>query len=73
MIKYLVESESKYEKNSRIKYFQRQFDLASNLYSKNLKAHFSCVNAIEFSNSSELFASGLKYFFNLYLLNFILI
>lgn len=58
MIKHLIESELKNEKNSRGKYFQRQFDLASNLYSKDLKAHYSCVNAIEFSNSCEILATG---------------
>ena len=70
MIKHLIQSQIKFEKNSRSKFFQRQFDLASNLYSKDLKAHFSCVNAIEYSNSCELLASGILF---LILKNFLII
>jgi WD repeat-containing protein 22 len=31
---------------------------ARNLYRKDLRAHYGCVNAIEFSNKGELLASG---------------
>uniref|UniRef100_A0A1B6L8U1 Uncharacterized protein n=1 Tax=Graphocephala atropunctata TaxID=36148 RepID=A0A1B6L8U1_9HEMI len=35
-----------------------RLNTAKSLYSKNLLGHFGCVNAIEFSNSGELLASG---------------
>jgi len=31
---------------------------ARNLYRKDLRAHYGCVNAIEFSNKGELLVSG---------------
>lgn len=55
---YLMDRELKYEPRGRDNFFQRRFDHASNLYSKDLRAHYSCVNAVEFSNSCELMASG---------------
>lgn len=35
-----------------------RLNAAKSLYSKNLLAHFGCVNAIEFSIGGELLASG---------------
>lgn len=55
---YLMDRELKWDPRGRHSFFQRRFDLASNLYSKDLRAHYSCVNAVEFGNSSELMASG---------------
>lgn len=55
---YLIDRELRYEPRGRDSFFQRRFDYASNLYSKDLRAHYSCVNAVEFSNSCELMASG---------------
>jgi len=34
------------------------FEKAQSFYSSDLKAHFGCVNAIEFSNNQLLLASG---------------
>ena len=51
-------------KDTHSKYYQNCFDNARNLYSKDLKAHYGCVNAIEFSNrESEHIASGMNSFF----------
>jgi DDB1- and CUL4-associated factor 5 len=58
-LKHLYDSQLKFKQNTHAHFYQKQFDNAFNLYSKDLKAHFSCVNAIEFSNKeSEHFASG---------------
>ena len=59
-IKYLIENElTSNRKHSRTNFLQKRFDYSSNLYSKDLKAHFSCVNAIEFSNGqSDYLVSG---------------
>lgn len=35
-----------------------RLNTAKSLHTKNLLAHFGCVNAIEFSNGGELLASG---------------
>jgi DDB1- and CUL4-associated factor 5 len=57
---YLIESEIEYRKNTRSRFMQNQFDYANNLFSKDLKGHFSCVNAVEFSNneSQHLLSAG---------------
>ena len=58
-INYLNNSQLNSIKNSHSKFYQHSFDYAWNLYSKDLKAHFGCVNALEFSNrESEHIASG---------------
>ena len=49
-LKFLYDSELVANSHGRDNFLQNRFDYACNLYSKNLKAHFSCVNAIEFSN-----------------------
>lgn len=36
-----------------------RLNTAKSLHTKNLLAHFGCVNAIEFSNGGELLASGM--------------
>jgi hypothetical protein len=51
-VKYLIDSELASNKYSRNDFLQKRFNYASNLYSKDLKAHFSCVNAVEFSNNN---------------------
>lgn len=40
-----------------------RLNTAKSLYTKNLLAHFGCVNAIEFSNGGELLASGMSMIF----------
>lgn len=58
-LKHLYDSQLKFMRNTYPQFYQKQFDNAFNLYSKDLRAHFSCVNAIEFSNQeSEHFVSG---------------
>ena len=54
-INYLVESElhSSRRRSGRSDLYQRRFDNANNLYVKDLKAHYSCVNAIEFSSGAQ--------------------
>ncbi|KAG8237894.1 hypothetical protein J437_LFUL017042 [Ladona fulva] len=39
-------------------FLRERLGLASNLYRKDLLAHYGCVNAIEFSNEGELLVSG---------------
>lgn len=56
---HLVNSQIVSTYNTHSKYYQNCFDYAWNLYSKDLKAHYGCVNAIEFSNREcEHIASG---------------
>jgi hypothetical protein len=58
-VNHLINSQINSKRNSLSKFYQNSFDYAWNLYSKDLKAHFGCVNAIEFSNrESEHIASG---------------
>ena len=58
-VRHLVESELKSDKYSRDVFLKRRLHYANNLYSKDLKAHFSCVNSIEFSsNESDYLISG---------------
>lgn len=65
-LNYLYDSELVANKHRRGAFLQNRFDYANNLYSKNLKAHFSCVNAIEFSNreSSHLISGNFKVILN---------
>ena len=58
-LSFLAESQLRADRFGRDKFFQSRFDFASNLYCKDLKAHYSCVNAIEFANSGKLIASGI--------------
>ena len=59
-INHLINSQLNSVRNSHSRYYQNCFDYAWNLYSKDLKAHYNCVNAIEFSNrESEHIASGI--------------
>ena len=45
---------------------RRRISLAQDLHWKDLKGHFGCVNAIEFSNGAgELIASGTENMFDL--------
>lgn len=41
--------------------FRERFRIAKNLYKTDLRGHFGCVNAIEFSHGGQYLASG-KYF-----------
>ena len=60
-VKYLVESELSYNKNGRDCFYKNRLHYAQNLYSKDLKAHYNCVNSIEFSNKeSDHLISGYK-------------
>ncbi len=52
-IKHLIESELKSSKYERDLYLKNRLRYANNLYSKDMKAHFSCVNSIEFSNNES--------------------
>lgn len=47
--------------NFRIKLFKEKLKIGRNLFKNDLKAHFGCVNAIEFSRDGEYLVSG-KYF-----------
>lgn len=38
--------------------FRERFRIAKNLYKTDLRAHYGCVNAIEFSNGGKYLASG---------------
>jgi hypothetical protein len=59
-VSHLINSQINPIYNSRSKHYQTCFDYAWNLFSKDLKAHYGCVNAIEFSNrESEYLASGM--------------
>ena len=40
-------------------FLSHRLDQISNLYQKDLYAHYGCVNAIEFSNEGDLLISGL--------------
>ena len=53
ILNYLIDSEISKLKNGRNQFFQRRFDYAGNLFWKDLKGHFSCVNSIEFSNAES--------------------
>ncbi len=58
ILKYLIHKEINFQKNGHDTFFQNRFDYASNLYSKDLKYHYSCVNSVEWSNSGEYMVSG---------------
>lgn len=45
-------------------FLSQRLNASKNLYSKDLYAHYGCVNAIEFSNEGDLLVSG-KYIFPL--------
>lgn len=38
--------------------YRQRFQLAKNLYKTDLRAHYGCVNAIEFSKGGSYLASG---------------
>jgi hypothetical protein len=52
-IVHLIESELKTNKRGRVLLYKDRLHYAQNLYSKDLKAHFSCVNSLEFSNKES--------------------
>ncbi|MPC76484.1 DDB1- and CUL4-associated factor 5 [Portunus trituberculatus] len=43
-------------------FLSRRLNASKNLYSKDLYAHYGCVNAIEFSNEGDLLVSGKNIF-----------
>ena len=50
---------TKSERSLREQFKNDRLKMARNLYTKDLKGHFGCVNAIEFSpNGGEFIASG---------------
>ena len=52
--------------NLTTKLIRERTEWAKNLFSRDLKAHFGCVNAIEFSsNGGELIASGTNVYLSL--------
>jgi WD repeat-containing protein 22 len=58
-VKHLIDSQFHARLNTHSKFNQKRFDYAWNLFSKDLKSHFGCVTALEFSNrDAEHFASG---------------
>jgi len=57
-LKYLINRELKFQRHGHDAFFQKRFDYASNLYSKDLKSHYGCVNSVEWSNSGEYMVSG---------------
>lgn len=44
----------------RAKLFTERLNLAENLYTKDLVAHYGCVNAIEFSKEGQYLISGMS-------------
>lgn len=38
--------------------YRERYRIAKNLYKTDLRAHYGCVNAIEFSNGGKYLASG---------------
>lgn len=60
-VNYLYCREYKDSPNCIKQILTARLNASKYLYSKNLLAHFGCVNAIEFSNGGELLASGLWY------------
>jgi DDB1- and CUL4-associated factor 5 len=50
IITFLQNKETNETNLDRNSYLQNRFKNANNLYSKDLKGHFNCVNALEFSN-----------------------
>lgn len=38
--------------------YRRRYQIAKNLYKKDLVGHYGCVNAIEFSHGGQFLASG---------------
>lgn len=58
---HLIKGEVAPSRAHRGEFFHNRFRYANNLYHKDLKGHFSCVNAIEFSNrDSSHLISGRK-------------
>lgn len=50
--------------------FRQRFRVAKNLYKTDLRGHFGCVNAIEFSHGGTFLASGLIWKNTLFILGF---
>lgn len=40
--------------------FRQRYRVAKNLYKTDLRGHYGCVNAIEFSHGGQFLASGIK-------------
>lgn len=60
-INYLLNNQFKSNPKTRSQFFQSNFSNSKSLFSKNLKGHLSCVNAIEFSKKdSNFLISGKK-------------
>jgi len=58
-VKHLIDSSLSTRRYPNSQFLQSRLDNAHNLYSKDLRSHHSCVNALEFSNrESDHFASG---------------
>ena len=55
---YLVKRQYNDRLSINKKLLRERLYSARNLYRKDLRAHYGCVNAIEFSNKGELLASG---------------
>jgi WD repeat-containing protein 22 len=51
--RYLIDQESSWKKRKFRKFFSNRFLYANNLFFKDLKGHFSCINALEFSNKDQ--------------------
>jgi WD repeat-containing protein 22 len=51
--KYLIDQESGSEKKKSQNFLSNRFHYANNLFYKDLKGHFSCINALEFSNKDQ--------------------
>lgn len=50
---HLIKGEISSVRAYRSEFFDNRFRYANNFYHKDLKGHYSCVNAIEFSNQDS--------------------
>ncbi|GFY50484.1 DDB1- and CUL4-associated factor 5 [Trichonephila inaurata madagascariensis] len=57
-IHYLDNLQYNGKEHSNVRMINRRFEFSKYLYSKDLFAHYGCVNAIEFSNDGEWLVSG---------------
>ncbi|KAG8179420.1 hypothetical protein JTE90_026320 [Oedothorax gibbosus] len=55
---YLDHQQTRGEAYGSLRMLNRRFEFGKSLYSKDLFAHYGCVNAIEFSNNGEWLVSG---------------